>query len=104
MCGAHEGVSWGLWKTSRMTDCVTEGMSRRRKSLPTTNLKGLSDQCLDCVGKVGKYGYDKCKWSCLSNWCSKDCLECTAKYEAEADKCFGFAPPKPDNSGKGCDH
>jgi hypothetical protein len=53
--------------------------------------KGIkTDSCASCYAAEAKYGADNCKLACMSSWCSKGCLDCTAKNKASLDACTGF--------------
>jgi len=60
---------------------------------------GLSNSCARCYEGSGRYGYDNCKFACLTSWCSEGCLSCTSGYNAELEQCVGrpYEPATPCN-------
>merc|ERR1711972_1257544 len=81
-CG-RKAYKWGRWRRNRMEDCI-------RKEVE------ISVPCTKCFSEAGQYGYNKCKWQCLwGKWCSKRCLGCTKKHDAETEACVGVEVPKP---------
>lgn len=79
-CGSSS-VSW----TMQMQD------SKYKKCLQ--GKVPISGSCASCFLDSAKYGLGNCKMPCMSNWCSKGCLECIDNYQPEVRKCVGFAPP-----------
>ena len=50
----------------------------------------LSAGCADCYAGAGAYGAGNCKWPCLTNWCSKGCMDCAAGNNTALAQCTGF--------------
>jgi len=82
-CG-HSSLNWLFqWQAGEFIECAEN--------------TGLSNSCARCYEGSGRYGYDNCKFACLTSWCSEGCLSCTAVYNTELEQCVGrpYQPATP---------
>jgi len=53
----------------------------------------ISGDCAWCFGSAGDYGYNQCKWPCLTGWSSPGCLNCVKPAQAQVQACAGVQIP-----------
>jgi len=77
-------------------ECAREALSIFSGINPTTFQKCLtgrvpiSSGCAHCYWEAAQYGFENCKWSCMSSWCSSGCLSCSKGGADKAIACAGF--------------
>lgn len=69
---------------------IFKGIDPNKFDSCLTGRVAISKSCAQCYWKAAQYGFEKCKFSCLSSWCSSACLSCSAEGAKKADQCAGF--------------
>merc|ERR1711937_972990 len=67
------------------------GIDKAKFDTCLTGRVKISSACAGCYWQSSQYGFENCKFSCMTSWCSSKCLSCTAPGGKQADACAGFA-------------
>lgn len=72
---------------------ILTGINKDKFNTCLTGKVSISKGCSMCFAEATQYGYQNCKFQCLSNAFSDSCLECSAGFDVT--ECTGFDPPQP---------
>lgn len=64
-----------------------------KKCVRKTAFGTLTDKCQKCLSIGPSYGAQNCKGACVSNACSKDCIDCNAASGYYINQCSGGGTP-----------
>mmetsp|Transcript_46776 Transcript_46776/g.111263 ORF Transcript_46776/g.111263 Transcript_46776/m.111263 type:complete len:144 (-) Transcript_46776:220-651(-) len=53
----------------------------------------ISDGCAGCFAQHGDYTSHNCVLACMTNWCSKACIDCSNQDLDNLNGCAGYSTP-----------